>query len=316
VLNFPQPEAVPVCAPPQANHPQCPEVELPGAWTGGQGLENPCSMDGQVKAADITGLQVDLASVAAGDRFYPWVSYQSVWNPICGHYFWDNNHGATIVCQMLGFGSGIRYRDLQRFTVDANPVGRCSADGTLLDGRGHLNTFGDFGVRHGVCLAGEGIGVQVSCSGAGTGTPSASSCQRARSGTRDGRVRAADFHGAELDLASVSSGTHFYPWVSYESSWNPICGHCFWDNNHGATIVCQMLGFEAGVRHIMRESFPVDANPVGSCAPDGTLEACGGGYNHWGDFDSVECGPCEAGFPVSVMVSCSGAGTNPRTSSS
>jgi len=314
VLDFPQPEAVPVCEAPQENHPQCPAVELPDSWTAGEGLENPCSVDGQVKAADITGLQIDLASVAAGDRFYPWVSYQSVWNPICGHYFWDNNHGATIVCRMLGFGSGVRHHERTTFTVDSNPVGICNAGATLVAGGGGYSHWGNFGVTNGWCQAGHGIGVSVSCSGTGTGTPTASSCQRARTCTQDGQVRAADITGVELDLASVSSGTHFYPWVSYESSWNPICGHYFWDNDHGAAIVCQMLGFESGVKHIMRTTFTVDSNPVGICNADGTLVNGGGSYSHWGEFDASG-GWCQTGQGIGVMVSCSGTNTNARTSS-
>jgi hypothetical protein len=33
-----------------------------------------------------------------------------VWRPISSHYFWDNNHGAQIVCESLGYGKGIRTR--------------------------------------------------------------------------------------------------------------------------------------------------------------------------------------------------------------
>ena len=29
------------------------------------------------------------------------------WYPICGHYFWDNDHGATAFCRKLGSTSGL-----------------------------------------------------------------------------------------------------------------------------------------------------------------------------------------------------------------
>jgi hypothetical protein len=28
------------------------------------------------------------------------------WRPLTSHYFWDNNHGAKIVCENLGYGQG------------------------------------------------------------------------------------------------------------------------------------------------------------------------------------------------------------------
>ena len=34
--------------------------------------------------------------------------------------------------------------------------------------------------------------------------------------------------------------------VYIENKWVPICGHWFWNNNIGATLFCQEMGFESG----------------------------------------------------------------------
>ena len=35
------------------------------------------------------------------------VYFENQWTPICGHWFWNNNIGATLFCQELGFNSGV-----------------------------------------------------------------------------------------------------------------------------------------------------------------------------------------------------------------
>ena len=34
--------------------------------------------------------------------------------------------------------------------------------------------------------------------------------------------------------------------IYFNGQWVPICGHFFWDNNVGADLFCQKLGFESG----------------------------------------------------------------------
>ena len=34
------------------------------------------------------------------------LNYKGAWYHLCGHYFWDNNNGATKFCRMLSFHSG------------------------------------------------------------------------------------------------------------------------------------------------------------------------------------------------------------------
>ena len=33
------------------------------------------------------------------------VSYGGEWYPVCGHWFWDDEHGATTICKLLGLGT-------------------------------------------------------------------------------------------------------------------------------------------------------------------------------------------------------------------
>ena len=37
---------------------------------------------------------------------FPEILVDNGWHPICGHYFWNNNFGARLFCQELGFNDG------------------------------------------------------------------------------------------------------------------------------------------------------------------------------------------------------------------
>ena len=76
--------------------------------------------DGDVKATD-----ADLNDVQP-EAFVPNVNFEGEWYPICGHWFWNSNDGATIVCQKLGFDSGTQQELDATFTKDAIQVGRCN----------------------------------------------------------------------------------------------------------------------------------------------------------------------------------------------
>merc|ERR1711871_1002690 len=49
--------------------------------------------DGAAMAATVDGQEV--SHLASGSKFFPWVSYNAEWYPICGHFLWDNNNAAT-----------------------------------------------------------------------------------------------------------------------------------------------------------------------------------------------------------------------------
>ena len=37
---------------------------------------------------------------------FPEILVDNGWHPICGHWFWNNNFGARLFCQELGFNDG------------------------------------------------------------------------------------------------------------------------------------------------------------------------------------------------------------------
>ena len=57
-----------------------------------------------------------------------------------------------------------------------------------------------------------------------------------------------DYPDSELwsngDVKLEEDGT---PLVFWDSQWIPICGHYFWDNQHGAELFCRKMGFESGL---------------------------------------------------------------------
>jgi len=111
--------------------------------------------------------------LGAGRNMYPEVRYNERWYPICGHYFWDNNHGATTFCKALGFNSGTRGKTRVAFNQNAMPVGKCGAGQKLDKCKNGGHAWGNLNYRNGWCKKGKKIGVSVKCSG---GKGKTSSC--------------------------------------------------------------------------------------------------------------------------------------------
>ena len=112
-------------------------------------------VDGDVRVASGTTL-------GAGKKMYPEVHYKGKWYPVCGHYFWDNHHGATTFCKQLGFTSGTQSRTRAKFKVDAMPVGKCNAGQKFNKCNQGGHAWGNLNYRNGWCKAGKAIGVSVS----------------------------------------------------------------------------------------------------------------------------------------------------------
>ena len=110
---------------------------------------------------------------------------------------------------------------------------------------------------------------------------------------------------------AVNKGKPFVPEVLYQGKYYPICGHYFWDNDNGATIVCKLLGFESGSYKSTRVKYDVDSMPVGDCKPGEELIKCTGGGNAWGNFDYRD-GWCKKGTKVGVKVTCDESGGRAR----
>eukprot|EP01047_Picozoa_sp_COSAG01_P058277 COSAG01_NODE_6846_length_3471_cov_17.654804_4_plen_296_part_00 len=140
-------------------------------------------------------------------------------------------------------------------------------------------------------------------------TVSFSACRACQKLCNDGDVRIAP--GLITTFGAWPRGTDWYPEVSYKGQWYPVCGHYFWDNDHGANTFCKMLGFEKGTRGRKYRTLNKDAMPVGNCAPGQHFNKCNGGGNAWGNFRQ-KSGWCMQGKRVGISVKCTGGANNTR----
>ena len=96
--------------------------------------------------------------------------------------------------------------------------------------------------------------------------------------------------------------------IYYSGMWIPICGHYFWNNNNGATLFCQQLGYQMG--EIKQETIsrqvplPNDGFVIGSCNENDIWPQCTGGCSEWvGEcqYDS----DCQSGVMAGLKIECS-----------
>ena len=97
----------------------------------------------------------------------PKICYEGRLVPICGHYFWDNNFGARLFCQMLGRSGGIVSQP--RFASDVNfyIVGKCSSTDTHItscSAGANTRTLGGKAATSN-CNKGAKAGAYISCDG-------------------------------------------------------------------------------------------------------------------------------------------------------
>ena len=107
------------------------------------------------------------ATVHEGKAFVPEVRFQGKYHPICGHYFWDDNVGATNFCNLLGFKNGKIKRTKVAYDVDAMPVGRCKPGEALNNCTRGGNRWGNFDYSNGWCKKGKRVGFTVTCASPG-----------------------------------------------------------------------------------------------------------------------------------------------------
>ena len=86
------------------------------------------------------------------------------------------------------------------------------------------------------------------------------------------------------DVGLVDDGT---PFIFWGVQWYPICGHYFWDNDVGAKLICNKLGYPSGqvFRNIdilkPKETYSEDSFKIGKCKINDELENCSGGCNDY-----------------------------------
>lgn len=85
--------------------------------------------DGDVRAGDTSGL------LKAGVAFAPEVFFRGSWYRICLHDFGADDHGATVVCRMLGFAQGVRYGHEGESVRGDHACGEMSRETPILEGQ-------------------------------------------------------------------------------------------------------------------------------------------------------------------------------------
>ena len=89
----------------------------------------------------------------------PFLRKDDTWYPICGHYFWDNNHGATAFCNKLGYPEGWISETGLTYSEDSIRVGKCEEGEYLMDCTDGSNTY----ETGGSCSAGHEAGITITC---------------------------------------------------------------------------------------------------------------------------------------------------------
>ena len=96
--------------------------------------------------------------------------------------------------------------------------------------------------------------------------------------------------------------------IYQNEKWIPICGNWFWNNNNGATLFCQQLGYKFGI--VKQESItrqvplPDDGFRIGECKADDIWSQCTGGCNDY-NIGGNRCGDCRSGTMAGLKIECS-----------
>ena len=102
------------------------------------------------------------------------------------------------------------------------------------------------------------------------------------------------------------------PLVFWNDKWSPICGHWFWNNQYGAELFCQKMGYTSGTLvngiEVRGGPYSRDAIRVGQCNNGDTLERCTGGCNEY-EVGNGGCANCVAGEDVKIKIACQGGST-------
>lgn len=85
------------------------------------------------------------------------------------------------------------------------------------------------------------------------------------------RNSAPSCENGDVKLLSFPEGT---PMMYFENAWVPICGHYFWENDHGCDLVCQKLGYDSGTTTKLQTPYDEDALEVGRCNSNDRISAC------------------------------------------
>ena len=82
-------------------------------------------------------------SVRIGSNQIAEVEFNGQWVPICGHYFWDNQVGAELFCQKMGYDSGqLSGRGSgKKYSTDSFRIGKCNGGNNWGKCKGGCNDY-------------------------------------------------------------------------------------------------------------------------------------------------------------------------------
>lgn len=107
--------------------------------------------------------------LSAYPRGNPLVFISGDWRPICGHWFWNTNDGATTVCQSVGYTTGVVHKISAQLNASAVLIGACNAGEPLGSCTGHMRLLNGICQRNSVgcgsCSWGDFAGIEVECTG-------------------------------------------------------------------------------------------------------------------------------------------------------
>ena len=96
----------------------------------------------------------------------PYLFWDDVWSPICGHYFWNNQDGAKAFCKKLGFTGGVISEKNIQYKEDAIQVGKCNSGETIDSCKAQKNLYTNTeSCEAGYLYDGKHIGLTISCNG-------------------------------------------------------------------------------------------------------------------------------------------------------
>jgi len=200
--------------------------------------------------------------------------WKEKWSPICGHYFWDNQHGANTFCKKLGYPSGKQERASAKYGEESIQIGRCNKDVDLTECT----------KKKSYCPAKDKVAIRITCVGPTSDTVS-SSCRGCNVG----------------DVKLEKDGT---PMLFWKEKWSPICGHYFWDNQHGANTFCKKLGYPSGKQERASAKYGEESIQIGRCNKDVDLTEC-----------TKKKSYCPAKDKVAIRITCEGLKSDTVSSS-
>ena len=94
------------------------------------------------------------------DGTTPYYFYQGKFRPICGHWFWNNNDGATSFCKKLGnYESGTVSLLRKTYDEDAINIGECQPNDDIMKCKGGFNSYD----LHEKCKTGHKVSIGINC---------------------------------------------------------------------------------------------------------------------------------------------------------